>query len=61
MTVSSPRDRKRKASLGSSHVRLVGRMVAKGHTPQYAERIFKRIGRMIHLHAGRPHARRLDG
>jgi hypothetical protein len=36
-------------------------MVAKGHTPQYAERIFKRIGRMIHLHAGRPHARRLDG
>jgi error-prone DNA polymerase len=41
MILSSPPDWKRKASLGSSHVRLVGRMVAKGHTPEYAERIFK--------------------
>ncbi|HSM21632.1 MAG TPA: error-prone DNA polymerase, partial [Rubrivivax sp.] len=34
---------KRKGGLGPFHERLVGRMVAKGYTPEYAERIFKQI------------------
>ncbi len=34
---------KRKGGLGPFHDRLVGRMVAKGYTPDYAERIFKQI------------------
>jgi error-prone DNA polymerase len=34
---------KRKGGLGPFHERLVGRMVAKGYTPDYAERIFKQI------------------
>ena len=34
---------KRKGGLGPFHARLVGRMVAKGYEPEYAERIFKQI------------------
>jgi error-prone DNA polymerase len=34
---------KRKGGLGPFHERLVGRMVAKGYEPAYAERIFKQI------------------
>ena len=34
---------KRKGGLGPFHERLVGRMVAKGYPPDYAERIFKQI------------------
>jgi error-prone DNA polymerase len=34
---------KRKGGLGPFHERLVGRMVAKGYAPEYAERIFKQI------------------
>ncbi|GCL62596.1 error-prone DNA polymerase [Pseudaquabacterium pictum] len=34
---------KRKGGLGPFHERLVGRMVAKGYDPAYAERIFKQI------------------
>jgi error-prone DNA polymerase len=34
---------KRKGGLGPFHERLVGRMVAKGYAPDYAERIFKQI------------------
>jgi error-prone DNA polymerase len=34
---------KRKGGLGPFHERLVGRMVAKGYDPEYAERIFKQI------------------
>jgi error-prone DNA polymerase len=34
---------KRKGGLGPFHERLVGRMVAKGYTADYAERIFKQI------------------
>jgi len=34
---------KRKGGLGPFHERLVGRMVAKGYTQDYAERIFKQI------------------
>jgi error-prone DNA polymerase len=34
---------KRKGGLGPFHERLVGRMVAKGYTRDYAERIFKQI------------------
>ncbi len=34
---------KRKGGLGPFHQRLVGRMVAKGYEPEYAERIFKQI------------------
>jgi error-prone DNA polymerase len=34
---------KRKGGLGPFHERLVGRMVAKGYEPEYAERIFKQI------------------
>jgi error-prone DNA polymerase len=34
---------KRKGGLGPFHERLVGRMVAKGYTQEYAERIFKQI------------------
>ena len=34
---------KRKGGLGPFHDRLVGRMVAKGYEPAYAERIFKQI------------------
>jgi error-prone DNA polymerase len=34
---------KRKGGLGPFHERLVGRMVAKGYTPEFAERIFKQI------------------
>ena len=34
---------KRKGGLGPFHERLVGRMVAKGYQPEYAERIFKQI------------------
>ena len=34
---------KRKGGLGPFHQRLVGRMVAKGYDPAYAERIFKQI------------------
>ncbi|HSM22141.1 MAG TPA: OB-fold nucleic acid binding domain-containing protein, partial [Rubrivivax sp.] len=34
---------KRKGGLGPFHERLVGRMVAKGYRPDYAERIFKQI------------------
>ncbi len=34
---------KRKGGLGPFHERLVGRMVAKGYEPDYAERIFKQI------------------
>lgn len=34
---------KRKGGLGPFHERLVGRMVEKGYTPDYAERIFKQI------------------
>ena len=34
---------KRKGGIGPFHQRLVGRMVAKGYTPDYAERIFKQI------------------
>jgi error-prone DNA polymerase len=34
---------KRKGGLGPFHERLVGRMVAKGYTPDYAERIFRQI------------------
>ncbi len=34
---------KRKGGLGPFHQRLVGRMVAKGYAPDYAERIFKQI------------------
>jgi error-prone DNA polymerase len=34
---------KRKGGLGPFHERLVGRMVAKGYTREYAERIFKQI------------------
>jgi len=34
---------KRKGGLGPFHQRLVGRMVAKGYTAEYAERIFKQI------------------
>ncbi len=34
---------KRKGGLGPFHERLVGRMVAKGYAPEFAERIFKQI------------------
>ena len=34
---------KRKGGIGPFHERLVGRMVAKGYTAEYAERIFKQI------------------
>ncbi len=34
---------KRKGGLGPFHEKLVGRMVAKGYEPEYAERIFKQI------------------
>ncbi len=34
---------KRKGGLGPFHERLVGRMVAKGYSQEYAERIFKQI------------------
>ncbi|MEY3251589.1 MAG: error-prone polymerase DnaE [Pseudomonadota bacterium] len=34
---------KRKGGLAPFHERLVGRMVAKGYEPEYAERIFKQI------------------
>jgi error-prone DNA polymerase len=34
---------KRKGGIGPFHERLVGRMVAKGYQPEYAERIFKQI------------------
>lgn len=34
---------KRKGGLGPFHERLVGRMVAKGYTPEFAERLFKQI------------------
>jgi error-prone DNA polymerase len=34
---------KRKGGLGPFHERLVGRMVAKGYEPEFAERIFKQI------------------
>ena len=34
---------KRRGGLGPFHERLVGRMVAKGYTAEYAERIFKQI------------------
>jgi error-prone DNA polymerase len=34
---------KRKGGLGPFHERLVGRMVAKGYAPEYAERVFKQI------------------
>ncbi len=34
---------KRKGGLAPFHERLVGRMVAKGYPPEYAERIFKQI------------------
>ncbi len=34
---------KRKGGLGPFHERLVGRMVAKGYTTEFAERIFKQI------------------
>ena len=34
---------KRKGGIGPFHERLVGRMVAKGYTADYAERIFKQI------------------
>ncbi|MFN0186653.1 MAG: error-prone DNA polymerase [Aquabacterium sp.] len=34
---------KRKGGLGPFYDRLVGRMVAKGYAPEYAERIFKQI------------------
>jgi error-prone DNA polymerase len=34
---------KRKGGLAPFHERLVGRMVAKGYAPEYAERIFKQI------------------
>jgi error-prone DNA polymerase len=34
---------KRKGGLGPFHERLVGRMVAKGYTPDFAERIFRQI------------------
>lgn len=34
---------KRKGGLGPFHERLVGRMVAKGYTAEFAERIFKQI------------------
>jgi error-prone DNA polymerase len=34
---------KRKGGLGPFHERLVGRMVAKGYAPDFAERIFKQI------------------
>jgi error-prone DNA polymerase len=34
---------KRKGGLGPFHERLVGRMVAKGYTPEFAERIFRQI------------------
>ena len=34
---------KRKGGLGPFHERLVGRMIAKGYAPEYAERIFKQI------------------
>ena len=34
---------KRKGGLGPFHERLVGRMVAKGYGPDYAERIFRQI------------------
>jgi error-prone DNA polymerase len=34
---------KRKGGLGPFHARLVGRMVAKGYSAEYAERIFKQI------------------
>lgn len=34
---------KRKGGLGPFHERLVGRMVAKGYAPKFAERIFKQI------------------
>jgi error-prone DNA polymerase len=34
---------KRKGGLGPFHERLVGRMVAKGYTSEFAERIFKQI------------------
>ncbi len=34
---------KRKGGLGPFHERLVGRMVEKGYTPEYAERIFAQI------------------
>ena len=34
---------KRKGGLGPFHERLVGRMVAKGYQPEFAERIFKQI------------------
>jgi error-prone DNA polymerase len=34
---------KRKGGLGPFHERLVGRMVAKGYRPEYAERIFRQI------------------
>ncbi|HOL38169.1 MAG TPA: hypothetical protein PLT38_10105, partial [Rubrivivax sp.] len=34
---------KRKGGLGPFHERLVGRMVAKGYTREYAERIFRQI------------------
>ena len=34
---------KRKGGLGPFHARLVGRMVDKGYTREYAERIFKQI------------------
>jgi error-prone DNA polymerase len=34
---------KRKGGLGPFHERLVGRMVAKGYSPEFAERIFKQI------------------
>jgi error-prone DNA polymerase len=34
---------KRKGGLGPFHERLVGRMVAKGYSPEFAERIFRQI------------------
>ena len=34
---------KRKGGIGPFHERLVGRMVAKGYQPEYAERIFQQI------------------
>jgi len=34
---------KRKGGLGHYHARLVGRMVEKGYSPEFAERIFKQI------------------
>ena len=34
---------KRKGGLGPFHERLVGRMVAKGYEPAYAEAIFRQI------------------